>query len=114
MPCIVPRCEGVWHYRIGSKVAPCSDGEQPVERMCDRHRVEHGAAPRNEANKTPNPVAHDENPVGSSTADDSDAKELETGAVEADAGEAETVAVEVTADHSAPSQNADASIASKS
>ena len=46
MPCIVPGCTGVWHYRAGTKLPPCSDGDLPIERMCDAHRVAHGAAPR--------------------------------------------------------------------
>ncbi len=46
MPCVVPGCEGVWHFRAGLKIPACKDGEQPVQRMCDEHRGAHGAAPR--------------------------------------------------------------------
>ena len=46
MPCIVPGCSGVWHYRTGQKLGHCQDGERPVQRMCDEHRRAHGADPR--------------------------------------------------------------------
>jgi hypothetical protein len=40
MPCIVPGCERSWIWRPGMKVAPCNDGDQPVDRMCGAHRGE--------------------------------------------------------------------------
>ncbi len=40
MPCIVPGCERSWIWRPGMKVAPCNDGDQPIDRMCDAHRAE--------------------------------------------------------------------------
>lgn len=46
MPCIVLGCEGVWAWRSSMNIAPCNDGDQPVDRMCDTHRAEHGAKPR--------------------------------------------------------------------
>lgn len=46
MPCIVPGCDGVWHFRPGQKIPSSQDGEQPVQRMCDEHREAKGAAPR--------------------------------------------------------------------
>gem|GEM_PF-2329976 len=46
MPCIVPGCDGTWHYRPGQKLRACQDGDQPVDRMCDEHRQQHGAPPR--------------------------------------------------------------------
>lgn len=49
MPCIVPGCDGRWIYRVGMSVAPASDGELVVDRMCDVHRVERGEPPRAEA-----------------------------------------------------------------
>ncbi|MBV1862282.1 MAG: hypothetical protein KUG77_27935 [Nannocystaceae bacterium] len=46
MPCIVPGCDGVWHFRAGQKIPGSQDGEQPVQRMCDDHRKANGAEPR--------------------------------------------------------------------
>lgn len=46
MPCIVPGCDGVWHFRAGQKIPSSQDGEQPVQRMCDEHREANGAEPR--------------------------------------------------------------------
>jgi len=44
MPCVVPGCDGIWHWLPGMVVAPANDGDQPVDRMCARHRQERGAA----------------------------------------------------------------------
>ena len=46
MPCVVPLCEGVWHYKAGTRLAAARLGELPVDRMCDFHRVERGEKPR--------------------------------------------------------------------
>ena len=72
MPCIVPGCAGVWHYRVGQKLGHCQDGEQPVQRMCDEHRRAHGADARStpEVKKSSEPEV-----VQGQTAPDSDASE---------------------------------------
>ncbi len=46
MPCVVPLCDGIWHYVVGMSIAPANDGDHPVDRMCDRCRAERGEAPR--------------------------------------------------------------------
>ena len=48
MPCIVPLCDGIWHYVPSMSIAPCDDGDLPLDRMCDRCRVERGASARRE------------------------------------------------------------------
>jgi hypothetical protein len=49
MPCVVLGCGGTWIYRPGMNLAPAmSGGALPVDRMCDEHRQERGAAPRAE------------------------------------------------------------------
>ena len=40
MPCIVPACEGTWIWKPGMKIAPCNDGDEPTDRMCESHRAE--------------------------------------------------------------------------
>ena len=66
MPCIVPGCTGVWHYRAGQKIPPCQDGDLPVERMCDEHRQQHGAEPRMVAEPEPDPKPEPPEPEGQS------------------------------------------------
>lgn len=47
MPCIVPGCDGIWHFWPELEVAPARDGELPPDRMCDPHRASlHGLGPR--------------------------------------------------------------------
>lgn len=46
MPCIVPMCDGIWHYVPGMEIAASDDGDQPVDRMCNAHRLERGATER--------------------------------------------------------------------
>ncbi len=53
MPCIVSGCDGVWHFRTGQKIPSCQDGDQPVERMCDEHRVANGAKARQQSDPRP-------------------------------------------------------------
>lgn len=58
MPCVVPLCEGIWHYAVGMTIAPCNDGDQPLDRMCNDCRTQRGATAR----AVPQPVepAHDD------------------------------------------------------
>ena len=46
MPCVVPLCDGIWHYVVGMDIGPADDGDQPLDRMCDRCRAQRGATPR--------------------------------------------------------------------
>lgn len=46
MPCVVPLCEGIWHYAVGMTIAPCNDGDQPLDRMCNDCRTQRNASPR--------------------------------------------------------------------
>jgi hypothetical protein len=51
MPCILPACDGVWFFVPGTTIAtiaPAEDGDLPLDRMCDRCRVDRQALPRNE------------------------------------------------------------------
>lgn len=57
MPCIVPGCEGVWHYRVGQKLTPCQEGEQPTERMCDQHREAAGEQARGDSTPDDEPAS---------------------------------------------------------
>jgi hypothetical protein len=59
MPCIVPACDGTWRWRAGETVAPCHDGEQPLDRMCANCRAERGAAP---SVQDPAPSVQDHDP----------------------------------------------------
>ncbi len=49
MPCIVPLCDGIWHYVPSMSIAAADDGDLPLDRMCDRCRTERGASPRHDA-----------------------------------------------------------------
>lgn len=42
MPCVTIGCDGTWHYTSGMRIAPCDDGDRPLDRMCARCRAEHG------------------------------------------------------------------------
>jgi hypothetical protein len=44
MPCVVTGCDGIWYWIPGMHVGPANDGDQPIDRMCARHRAEHGQA----------------------------------------------------------------------
>lgn len=46
MPCVVPQCDGIWHYAPSMEIGPCNDGDQPLDRMCNACRTERGAPPR--------------------------------------------------------------------
>ena len=46
MPCIVAGCDGAWLMGPDTRVDAADDGDQPVDRMCEAHRVAHGAEPR--------------------------------------------------------------------
>lgn len=58
MPCVVPLCDGIWHYAVGMTIAPCNDGDQPLDRMCNDCRTQRGASPR--AVPQPIELSHEE------------------------------------------------------
>ncbi|MBC8073492.1 MAG: hypothetical protein IAG13_34545 [Deltaproteobacteria bacterium] len=66
MPCIVPLCDGIWHYAPSMSIGPADDGDLPLDRMCDRCRTERGAGARQQPVATP----HDETTADASAADD--------------------------------------------
>lgn len=46
MPCIVVGCDGTWLWHEGMDIAPARDGDEPLDRMCNAHRVGRGAEER--------------------------------------------------------------------
>lgn len=79
MPCVVSGCEGIWTWRSSNTIAACNDGDQPIDRMCDTHRAEHGAQPR--MRKLPPAAATA--PSGPEANDGASSPELPTAASEA-------------------------------
>jgi len=65
MPCIVPQCEGIWHYAPSMEIGPCNDGDRPLDRMCNACRTERGAEPR-----TPVRAEIDDDTTDTSTTDE--------------------------------------------
>lgn len=49
MPCVVPLCEGTWHWRHGMQLAPASLGDLPIDRMCASCRAERGVVDTKDA-----------------------------------------------------------------
>jgi hypothetical protein len=60
MPCVVPGCERSWIWRPGMKIAPCNDGDQPVDRMCNAHRAEQEASASEDRPEGDEPTPGDE------------------------------------------------------
>jgi hypothetical protein len=52
MPCVVPLCEGVWHYVAGTQFSHARIGDLPIDRMCDACRQERGIEPRDVASES--------------------------------------------------------------
>jgi hypothetical protein len=61
MPCVVPACDGTWTYLPGMDLAGASEGDLPVDRMCDKCRAERDlparAVPVTEPEPEPEPTA---------------------------------------------------------
>ena len=76
MPCIVPQCDGIWHYAPSMEIGPCNDGDRPLDRMCNACRIERGVEARVEARVE-----------AMSAVDDRDDGSIETSEVERDVDE---------------------------
>ena len=87
MPCVVPGCEGVWHWRPGMQIAAAVLGDLPVDRMCDACRVERGAAPAQRSVNDSSPGADERASSDESGIEDRDREHGRSDpSLEADAG----------------------------
>lgn len=93
MPCIVPLCDGIWHYVLGMQIAASDDGDQPLDRMCNRCRTERGATARPlvEASRSEDPIAR-EGAHGEPSEDDAiDTEADDTEAIDTEAVDTATI-----------------------